>query len=251
MIGHGFKVLADNGTIAVSDRTYNPVYIGDAAPSSYSVGARVALTDYYLKRVWTYFITSLTRPIPFVVPIAGEVLAVIQVNPEANNVWRIVVAQGQEYSAPRVLCFAPLTSSTVSGHGVAVWDSYGKLCFDSTKNHLFIDAIGVSPPLSQGCSSNRNGQMYYTSFPTGSSGGSLSASVASPAFFAGTLSCAGCTASNSGWSAYGMGLRAFVIQGSSVISVWGAAAGGLLASGPVGFYNNVSVPVAVIDSSKY
>ena len=143
----GSRLYANDGSLIASESTYNPVYVGDATPISYEIGARFGLTDYYLKRIWTLRISCANRPIPFLVPVAGEILALLQVTEVSTGQWNIVVAQGQEYSAPRVLCFTTRPLGTPSGYGYAIFDSVGNTCFDSTKNHLIVDAIGKSQPL--------------------------------------------------------------------------------------------------------
>lgn len=248
----GFRVSASDGTIAVSEKTYNPVYIGDATPVRYDEGPLYAQTDYYLSRVWFFSVKSTEQPIPFLVPYNGEVLSLIQVKNLGGGNWEIIIGQGVRTSPPRVLCFAKSDIHTATGHGFAIWDGSGKLCFDSNKNHLLVDAIGTSPPLSQACSPKKgSNQSYYTSFPMGNSTAPLSSTVSSPAFFAGTISFGGCYYENGGSPFYGLGFRAFRIQnGNSVFSAWAAAWGGL-GSGQVGFFNNTDVYVAVTDASRY
>lgn len=246
----GSRLYASDGSLIASENTYNPVYVGDATPLSYEVGARVALTDYYLKRIWTMRIACVNRPIPFLVPVAGEILAILQIVEVASGQWNIVVAQGEEYSAPRVLCFASKPLGTPSGYGYAIYDAAGNTCFDSGKNHLIVDAIGQSPPMPMACSPNKNGQSYYTSFPQGSSSCLLTNPVANPAFFCGSVTAAGCSYSASGINFYGLSMRAFVVQGGNTVkSVWGAATAA--SSGATGVFNNNTITVAVTNAARY
>lgn len=124
-MSHGFIVTSDSGSIAANSDYPNFVFQGIFAPITRS------------GNVNTYTVISKKYPIIFMLLGVGSSGSVLSVISNGANSWQIKCICSDYIN---IYVFCQMTG-TPSGYGMAVWNSDGLLCFDSSQNPLNAEKV--------------------------------------------------------------------------------------------------------------
>lgn len=122
---YGFWVLNNNNELIASDFTSNYKFVSQATYSTQTT------TNTYWDSIATYNVSCNTWPLVFCENIEGQLATIYSIVSTGANAYQIRIAKNNN-SVPRVFVFERPTS--ISGYGLAIYNSSNQLMFDTTSN---------------------------------------------------------------------------------------------------------------------